>query len=129
MGKKRDLSDLKNKFDFNKIVDSIAGIVDSDNPLRDIDPSDDIGQKIKNISESLLAMQKVHSEQANELARVDQLLKAVFNDIELLRSESDDVASVDPVNTEAPSQAGADEVVSDAAHNDQAPDDESSTKA
>ena len=44
-------------------------------------------------------MQKVH----RQATRVDQLLK-VFNDIELHVLESDDVASADPVHTEAPSQ-------------------------
>ena len=85
MSKKPDLG----KFNFSKIMSNIAEVVDSGSKIKDVDPSDAIGKKIEEIDNTVQEMHKAHQEHTNNLARVDQLLKDLFQDLQALRAEFD----------------------------------------
>ena len=90
MSKGSDLKDLAGKFNLSKIMNNIAGVVDSNSKISDVDPSDSIGKKIADISETVQEMHKSHQEHTQNLARVDQLLKDLFLDLQSLRAQFDE---------------------------------------
>ena len=86
---------MRKKINLNKIVDSIAELVDSDKPLTGADLNDALGQKLKVISESLTTMQAHQEQQVKDLDKVNQLINDVFVDIKSLRNEFETQAETD----------------------------------
>lgn len=99
MAKKSDLSDLMKKFDIGGVIDNIKTMVNPAGGTPDVDPSDDLGLKVAEISTLLQEMAKVNQQQTKDLQKANQLLNALFKDVEVLRTpnatEEADDGSVD----------------------------------
>ncbi len=83
-----------NKFDLNKLKDSMGGLVGSVksmiNPggnVPTVDPDDALGVKIAQIATLLKQMTDAQQEHVKQLAEANKLLNAVFQDIEVLRNQ------------------------------------------
>lgn len=85
MAKKPDLSDITKKIDISGIMNSLKTMINPAGGTPDVDPSDAIGVKIAQISTLVQDMAKAQSEQAKELAKVNQLLNGLYQDLEALR--------------------------------------------
>ena len=83
-----DFKDLKSKFNLDKIVDSITSIVESNDVYSELDSKDELGKKIKLISEKVGDMHKAQAGHAKDLQQIEQLLKDMFVDVEKLRAQT-----------------------------------------
>lgn len=84
-----------NKFDLNKLKENVGGLMGSIksmiNPAGGIvqaDPDDALGVKFMQISTLVKQMMDVQHEQVKNLAKVNELLNAVFKEIEVLRKNT-----------------------------------------
>ena len=82
------------KFDFNKLKDSMGGIVDNlksmINPAGgtpSVSPDDALGLKIAQVTTLLKEMSATQNEHIKNLNKINALLNGVFQDIETLRAE------------------------------------------
>ena len=82
MSKKPDVKGIAGKFSLSKIMNNIAEVVDSNSKISDVDPSDSIGKKIQDIDNTVQEMHQSQQEHTNNLARVDQLLKDLYQDLQ-----------------------------------------------
>ena len=87
MSKKPDVKGIAGKFSLSKIMNNIAEVVDSNSKISDVDPSDSIGKKIQDIDNTVQEMHQSQQEHTNNLARVDQLLKDLYQDLQALRQQ------------------------------------------
>lgn len=83
-----------NKFDMNKLKDNVGGIMGSIksmiNPAGqtpNVDPDDALGMKIAQLTTLVKQTADAQLEQAKNLAKMNELLNAAFQDIQTLRND------------------------------------------
>lgn len=81
-----DLSKFK-KFDVSGIVGDIKSMINPGGGTPNVDPDDDLGLKIAEITTLLTQMSDAQAEHVKNLQKVNQLLNIVFEDIKKLRDE------------------------------------------
>lgn len=84
---KSDLTNLKNKLNISGIVDSLKTMINPTGGVPDVDPDDDLGLKIAEISTLLKEMVEAQRGYVDNLNKVNALLNAAFQDIEKLRAD------------------------------------------
>jgi len=99
MADKPDLTNLKNKLNVNSIMDSLKSMINPSAGVPEVDPDDDLGLKVVEISTLLKEMTNAQEEQAKNLKKVNELLNVAFKDIEQLR------ADIKPIREEKKAQA------------------------
>ena len=87
MADKPDLEKLKSKLDLSSILDSVKSIINPASGTPDVDPDDDLGVKIAQISVLLKEMAAAQEEHVKHLKKVNELLNGAFQDVESLRKE------------------------------------------
>lgn len=87
MADKPDLEKLKSKLDLSSILDSVKSIINPASGTPDVDPDDDLGVKIAQISVLLKEMATAQEEHVKHLKKVNELLNGAFQDVESLRKE------------------------------------------
>lgn len=85
---KPDFSKIKGKFDLSSIVDNLKSMINSSNDMPDVDPNDDLGQKIVEASKLIQIMQEQHKTHEKNVAELGNLLAMIFKDAEALRAEN-----------------------------------------
>ena len=83
-----------NKFDFNKLKDSMGGLVDNLKSMINpgggtptVSPDDGLGLKIAQITILIKEISSAQSEYVEKLNKINELLNSAFHDIEILRTE------------------------------------------
>ncbi len=82
-----NLNDLKNKLNIGGIMDSLKTMINPAGGVPEVDPDDDLGLKIVEISTLLKEMTNHEIEHAKNLKKVNELLNIAFQDIEKLRAD------------------------------------------
>lgn len=85
MAKKPDLSDLTKKIDIGGIVKSLKTMINPEGALADVDPSDAMGMKIKQITAMMRDIAQRQAQQADDFTKVHNLMISLFEDLEALR--------------------------------------------
>lgn len=81
-----DLSKFK-KFDVSGIVGDIKSMINPGGGTPEVDPDDDLGLKIAEITTLLTQMAETQAEHVKHLQKINQLLNIAFQDIKKLRDE------------------------------------------
>lgn len=82
-----DLSSIKDKLKIDKILNTIADVVDGNKPMSGVDANDALGNKIAELDKLVCDLLKVHKQHASDLSQIHTLLKEVFDDVNQLRGE------------------------------------------
>jgi len=81
------LSERKNKFDFDKILNSIKSMLGAEGSSIQVDVNDDLGNKIVQIKQLTRELSQSHLRLSKDFVKIDHLLAEVFKDIEDLRGQ------------------------------------------
>ena len=82
-----DINDLKNKLNIGGIMDSLKTMINPSSGVPEVDPDDDLGLKIVEISTLLKEMTEAQDAQTKNIKKVNELLNIAFQDIEKLRAD------------------------------------------
>jgi hypothetical protein len=82
MVKKPDFS----KFDLNSIVGGIKSLLNQENEVPQVDPSDAIGAKIAQLSLMTQQMAKTHEQLAKDFSSASHIFNELYKDLEALRN-------------------------------------------
>ena len=84
-----------NKFDFSKLKDKAGGLMGSFKSMINpaggtpvVDPSDALGLKIAEITTLIKKLSDAQQEHAKQLHTLNELMNAVFQDVEALRNQA-----------------------------------------
>jgi len=91
-----DLSELKDKLKIDKILNTIAEVVDSNKPFSNADPDDAIGQKIEELDTVVCALIAFHKQNVTDLSTIHSLLSALFDDVNRLRDNQKSQTAAPP---------------------------------
>ena len=83
-----DLSTLKEKLKIDKILNSIADVVDGTTPLTDVDPDDAIANKIADLDKEVCQLLKAHKQNTEHLSKLHTLLNGLYEDVNRLRKDT-----------------------------------------
>ncbi len=83
-----DLSSLKEKLKIDKILNSIADVVDGTTPLTDVDPDDAIANKISELDKEVCQLLKAHKHHTEHLSKLHALLHGLYEDVNQLRNDA-----------------------------------------
>lgn len=105
MADKPDLNKLKNKFDFNSILDNLKSMINPAAGTPDVDPDDDLGVKIAQASVLLKEMVQHEHEHVKNMNQLNELLNAIYLDVDALRKEVQTDRAQRPVVSPEPKQS------------------------
>lgn len=103
---KPDLTNLKNKLNIGGIVDSLKTMINPAGGVPEVDPDDDLGLKIAEISTLLKEMVEAQRGYVDNLNKVNALLNAAFRDIEKLRADIKPIRDAKKANTTSEAKTG-----------------------
>ena len=87
MPDKPDLNKLKNKFDFNSILDNLKAMINPAGGTPEVDPEDALGVKIAQASVLLKEMVQHEHEHVKNMNELNNLLNGIYADVEALRNQ------------------------------------------
>lgn len=94
---KSDFNKLKEKLDIGGIMGSLKSMINPSSGTPEVNPDDDLGVKIAQASTLLRQMAEAQQAQVKDLQKVNALLNAIFQDIQLLRDKAHDKQETKPV--------------------------------
>lgn len=81
-----DISELKNKFDLDKILDGIKAMVGAEDEIHS-DPNDALEVKIEQLSALFKEITHEHTKLAKDYAKANEILAGLFKDLQAVRQK------------------------------------------
>ncbi len=94
------MSDKNNKFDMNSIMSSLKSMINPEMDTPEPVDSDELGNRMKDISTRLQTLAKQHAKQTQILYELNHLVNGVYSDLEQLRGQ--DAAPKEPDDVPKP---------------------------
>ncbi len=121
-----DLSGIKEKLKIDKLLNTIADVVDSNKPFSNEDPDDAIGQKVEELDTLVCELLEAHKQHVDQLSQVHSLLSELVGDVNRLRdqhrtesSSTEDVKAADDVKAAPAEESESTETAAEQASADQ----------